>query len=151
MNEEEAITRATESAGEPETGEASPAATRRRVWRNLVVLSVAATALAFVNWGTDVGFSAAIGCALGMLNYRWMHASLSNIIAVSGGEPPAKLQLAKFFLRWLVIAGVLFFASRVARLSVVAVVCGLFVLPLTVMVETFFQVAYLNGKRRAAK
>lgn len=149
MNEE--VNQATEPDGEPETGEASPAATRRRVWRNLVVLSVAATALAFVNWGTDVGFSAAIGCALGMLNYRWMHASLSNIIAVSGGEPPAKLQLAKFFLRWLVIAGVLFFASRVARLSVVAVVCGLFVLPLTVMVETFFQVAYLNGKRRAAK
>lgn len=151
MNEEEAVTQVTESAGEPETGEASPAETRRRVWRNLVVLSVAATALAFVNWGSDIGLSAAIGCALGMLNYRWMQSSLGNLIAVSGGEPPSKLQLAKFFLRWLVIAGVLFLASRVARLSVVAVVCGLFVLPLTVMVETFFQVAYLNGRRRAAK
>lgn len=148
---EDDLNRTAEAGGEPETGEASPAETRRRVGRNLVVLSVAATALAFVNWGSDIGLSAAIGCALGMLNYRWMQSSLSNLIAVSGGEPPAKLQLAKFFLRWLVIAGALFLASRVARLSVVAVVCGLFVLPLTVMVETLFQVAYLNGGRRAAK
>jgi hypothetical protein len=135
---------------EEERAEASPAATERRLWRNLLLMSVLVTVGVFWRWGSDIAVSVSLGCALGILNYRWMHSSLRGIVAASGGEPPSRFQLAKFFLRWLVVGGVLFFASRVAQLSVVAVVCGLFVLPLTVVVETFFQVAYLPG-RRAAK
>lgn len=47
-----------------------------------------------------------------------------------------------FFLRWMVIGVVVWLSIQVASGLVVAIVCGLFALPLAVVVEALVQVWY---------
>jgi hypothetical protein len=55
--------------------------------------------------------------------------------------------MAKFFLRWIVIGVFIWLSAQVASGLVVAIVCGLFALPLAVVVEALVQLWYgLNGK-----
>ncbi len=138
------------SASEPpcEPSYLSPEATERRVRRLTLVIAGFLVVGAGLGWGAAVGAGVAIGGGLAYLNFVWMRASLQSIVAAAtAGETsisrrPSRLGMAKFFLRWMVIGVVIWLSMQVASGLVVAIVCGLFALPLAVVVEALVQVWY---------
>ncbi len=131
----------------------SPEATERRVRRLTLVITCGMAVGAGLVWDGTVGAGVAIGGGLAYLNFVWMRASLQSIVAAAtAGETgpfrrPSRLEMAKFFLRWMVIGVVIWLSIQVASVLVVAIVCGLFALPLAVVVEALVQVWHgLNGE-----
>ncbi|MFQ3580474.1 MAG: ATP synthase subunit I [Chloracidobacterium sp.] len=136
-----------ESTPEPallDTSPVSPLATERRVrWLTCVIAAGLALA-AGMWWRWGVGVGVALGGALAYLNFLWMQASLRSIVAAttSIGGKPSRWQMGKFFLRWIVIGVVIWLSIQVAFVPPVAIVCGLFALPLAVIAEALVQVRY---------
>ncbi len=138
------------SASEPPCKSAflSPEATERRVRRLTLVIAGFLAVGAGLGWGAAVGAGVAIGGGLAYLNFVWMRASLQSILAAAAAssadhpQRPSRLQMAKFFLRWMVIGVVIWLSIQVASALVVAIVCGLFALPLAVVVEALVHVWY---------
>jgi hypothetical protein len=142
-SETDALAASSEDAASP----VGPTAVERRLRRSLPAVSAALIALAGVRGGGRLAVAVALGAALAHVNYFWLRASLKNLLATVKGRP-SRAQMSKFFLRWIVIAGTLVFAAQVADLSAIAIVCGLFALPLAVLVEPFFQIYYaVVGKK----
>jgi len=137
------------SASEPpdEPSYLSPEATERRVRHLTLIITCAMAVGAGLVWEAGVGAGVAVGGGLAYLNFVWMRASLQSIVATAAGDAsparrPSRLQMAKFFLRWMVIGVVIWLSIQVASGLVVAIVCGLFALPLAVVVEALVQVWY---------
>lgn len=131
----------------------SPEATERRVRRLTLVIACGLAIGSSLIWEVRVGLGVAIGGGLAYLNLVWMRASLQAIVAASvagqngGRRRPSRVQMAKFFMRWVVIGTVVWLAVQVASGLVVAIVCGLFALPLAVVGEALVQVWYgWNGE-----
>ena len=126
----------------------SPEATERRVRRLTLIITCGMAAGAGLVWEAGVGAGVAIGGGLAYLNFVWMRASLQSILAAAAAssadhpQRPSRLQMAKFFLRWVVIGAVILLSTQVASALVVAIVCGLFALPLAVVMEALVQVWY---------
>ncbi len=115
---------------------------------------VIAAGMALAAWaGRDwaAGGGVAAGGALAYLNFMWMRASLRALVATTtaAGGRPARLQMAKFFLRWVAIGAAIWLAAQLASTMAVAIVCGLFALPLAVAVEAFVQ-AWHGARRPSA-
>jgi hypothetical protein len=138
------------SASEPpdEPSYLSPEATERRVRHLTLIITCAMAVGAGLVWEAGVGAGVAVGGGLAYLNFVWMRASLQSIVATAAtgaagpARRPSRLQMAKFFLRWMVIGVVVWLSIQVASGLVVAIVCGLFALPLAVVVEALVQVWY---------
>jgi len=131
----------------------SPEATERRVRLLTPVIACGMAVGAVLIWEVKVGVGVAIGGGLAYLNFIWMRASLQSIVAATAGKTdssrqrPSRFQMAKFFLRWIVIGVFIWLSAQVASGLVVAIVCGLVALPLAVVVEALVQLWYgLNGK-----
>ncbi|QUW00771.1 ATP synthase subunit I [Chloracidobacterium sp. MS 40/45] len=126
----------------------SPEATERRVRRLTLVITCGMAVGAGLVWEAGVGAGVAIGGGLAYLNFVWMRASLQSIVAAAtAGDAgpsrrPSRFEMAKFFLRWIVIGAVIWLSIQVASVLVVAIVCGLFALPLAVVVEALVHVWY---------
>ncbi len=126
----------------------SPEATERRVRRMTLILTCGMAGGAGFVWEAGVGAGVAIGGGLAYLNFVWMRASLRSIVAAAtAGEDgpsrrPSRFEMARFFLRWMVIGAVIWLSIQVASVLVVAIVCGLFALPLAVVVEALVHVWY---------
>ncbi|MCS7079745.1 MAG: ATP synthase subunit I [Chloracidobacterium sp.] len=129
----------------------SPPMIERRIqWVTLAVTAGAALAVG-ARSGWSVGVGVALGGLLAHLNFLWMRASLRAIVAATtaGGGKPSRFQMAKFFLRWVILGAVIWLAMQVASVAAVAIVCGLFALPLAVVVEACVQLWY--GRPRAGR
>ncbi len=121
----------------------SPPMIERRVRRVTCVVTVGAALVGTAVCGWSVGGGVALGGGLSYLNFLWMRQSLYAMITATtagGTGRPSHLQMAKFFLRWVVIGALIWFVVQVASDMAVAVVCGLFALPLAVVAEAFVQV-----------
>lgn len=113
------------------------------------VITAGMALYALIGWDWRAGGGVALGGALAYLNFVWMRASLRAIVAATtagGDRRPSRMRMAKFFLRWVVVGAVVWLAVQVASVMAVAIVCGLFALPLAVVVEAFVQLWY--GARR---
>ncbi|HEX8090560.1 MAG TPA: ATP synthase subunit I [Blastocatellia bacterium] len=127
-----------------------PAAVERRVWRNIFIVIflaiIASAALADSRFMLGV----ALGGALALLNYKWLHSSLRGILAAGGAKAPPGTAM-KFVTRWLVIAAVAWAAHRTGYFEAVGILAGLFAPAIAVMVEaayvTFKTLAHHNGER----
>ena len=91
-----------------------------------------------------------LGGALALLNYRWLHASVRDILGVGSTKVPPGTYL-KFIVRWLVVAAVAWGANRTGHFDAVAIIAGLFAPALAVMLEagytTIKALAGRNGER----
>ncbi|MGQ9896376.1 MAG: ATP synthase subunit I [Acidobacteriota bacterium] len=132
----------------PSSSLLSPEATERRVRQLTFVIAGGAAVGASFIWGAEISTGIAVGGGLAYVNFVWMRASLQSIVtAVTAGEvessrQPSRFQMAKFFLRWVVVGVVIWLSAQVASALAVAIVCGLFALPLAVVVEALVQVWY---------
>lgn len=97
-----------------------------------VALAACASA-ALAPWRVTTGLL--LGGALALLNYHWLRASVGA--AFSGARP--KLGVARFVLRYFVVAAAIFAAHELRLASVVAALAGLSVFAVAALVEGFYQ------------
>lgn len=112
----------------------NPVAVERRVWRNIfVVIAIGLIAAAFF---ADLKFTMglALGGALALLNYKWLHSSVKDALSAgTKNAPPGTMMM--FVVRWLVIATVVYGASLTGYFEPIAMLVGLFAPALAVMME----------------
>jgi ATP synthase I chain len=129
---------------------ADPAAIERRVWRNIFIVIFLAVITAAVLADLKFMLGIALGGALALLNYKWLHASLRGILAVGSTKTPPGTTM-KFVTRWLVIAAAAWAAYQTGYFDAVAILSGLFAPALAVIMEaayvTFKTFAQRNGER----
>jgi hypothetical protein len=129
-----------------------------RIFRMTLALGAAGTLALWLWRGMGWAGGFAVGAALSALSFQWMKAAITAIAdaipaAAGSGEQPARPRggaagaIARFVLRYalIAIAGYVIFRSSV--LSLPAFFIGLFVSIAAVLVEVAYQVylAFRNG------
>lgn len=95
-------------------------------------LSVAVSAV-IGPWRVTTGLL--VGGLLALFSHRWLKNSAAAAIQLSIGGAPPRLQLAKFMLRYLVIAALVFSLHELNLLSLTAVLVGLSSFVVAIFVE----------------
>ncbi len=114
----------------------------RRIFRGMCVtlaLAVPLT-LAFAHW--QIGTGLLLGGALALLNYHWLRSSVAAAFgaAIEGAKP--NLTIARYFLRYVTIAGAIFAAHKLRIASGLAALFGLSLFGVAALVEAFMQVYF---------
>jgi hypothetical protein len=126
-----------------------PADVERRVWRNILIVIVVSVAAAALLADLRFALGLAIGGALALFNYRWLHASVRAILEI-GGEKAPPGTVMKFLFRWLVIGVAVSVLTRTGYVDAVAILTGLFAPAAAIMMEaayvTYKAIAH-NGER----
>jgi hypothetical protein len=109
-----------------------------RIGRILVVVAMLGTcaALALGGWKTGAGFL--LGSAISGLNYHWLHKLVESLGA--GGRPRYRSIVLGF--RYLILGGGAYVIVRLSKISLRAVLAGLFVLTAALFVEVIFEFVY---------
>lgn len=79
----------------------------------------------------------AAGCALALLNFKWLHVSTKAILS-SGAEKAPPGATLKFVFRWIVIGAVVYVAYDTGLVSVVAMLIALLVPGVAAMIEAAY-------------
>ncbi|MFN0110349.1 MAG: ATP synthase subunit I [Blastocatellia bacterium] len=129
-------------------GNADDAEARWRLQRNTYIFILVAMLVAFFWAGRRMMLGVAIGSALSLFNKRWlegsMRAMLNHYIARETGKVPP-YTVAKFILRYFVIAIVIGAAVFTGRVHPLGIGIGFAALVGGVMIETVYQL-YLGFK-----
>lgn len=136
--------------GEPETlpptiDDRDAFALERRLFRAMcwtVALMVAA-GLLFAPWRVTAGL--ATGGLLSLLNHRWLRvavmAAFDPRTIARRGRP--RIGIARYILRYIVIALVLYIAARLNLISIVAALLGLCSFVVALMLEGLMQIYFI--------
>jgi ATP synthase I chain len=128
----------------------APAAVERRVWRNIIGVIIIAVLLSAILADLKFTLGVALGGALALLNYKWLHSSLRAILAVGGEKTPPGTRL-KMVVRWLVVAAIAWAAHETGQFDAVAILAGLLAPALAIIVEaayvTYKTLAEGNGEQ----
>ena len=84
-----------------------------------------------------VGF--ALGAALGILNYYWLHEAVGEL-AKAGQSRVPKLLVAKFLIRYPLAFGLVIFFFKTGWLPPMAILAGLFVPVAGLLIEAIVQI-----------
>jgi len=80
----------------------------------------------------------ALGAALGILNYYWLHEAV-EVLAKAGQSRIPKLLAAKFLIRYPLAFGLVIFFFKTGWLPPMAILAGLFVPVAGVLIEALIQ------------
>lgn len=130
------------SDNSPSTDEESnaltaPEAVERRVWRNIFAVVAIAVVIAAIAADLKFMLGLVLGGGLALLNYKWLHSSLRDVLATGSQKAPPGTMI-KFVVRWLVIAAVAWAANRTGYFDAVAILAGLFAPAGAVMIEAAY-------------
>lgn len=90
------------------------------------------------------GWTWAAGFALGSLA-SWLNFSILKRVAYAVGRPRIRKRLVLFAgLRYLILGGGAYVIVRFSKISMLAVLCGLFISVAAVILEMIIQLAYGN-------
>ncbi len=102
-----------------------PVVTRDRLIRNTVWVSLGLVLLAFTWKGPRLGLSVGLGSLLGVVNLKWVSASLRAILegaAVPGGQ--VRPAAWKFILRYLLFGAIVLVALQTRWFGIIGIVIG---------------------------
>lgn len=129
----------------------TPEAVERRVWRNILAVVALAVVAAAVFADLKFMLGLILGGALALLNYKWLNASLRDVLADAAQKAPPGT-LIKFVGRWLVIAAIAWAANKTGYFDPVAIVAGLLAPAAAVAIESAYvgykTLALNKGERR---
>ena len=109
-----------------------------RIFRSMiaiVTLTVIASAMS-APWRVTAGLM--LGGALSILNYHWLRTSIEALLSVANEKQP-RVKLARFILRYFVVAAVVFTAYALQIVSLPATIIGLSAFVPALFVEAFRQ------------
>lgn len=115
-----------------------PEAVRRRVWRNLAAVGVAAVIVALAFAELRFALGVALGSALALFNFWWLQTSLRGVLAAGAGKTPSGTVL-KFVFRWIVVALAAYAAYTTGYFDPIGIVLGLTVPAAAVIVEAGYM------------
>ena len=111
-----------------------------RIFRSMAVTVAIAVVICagLAPWRVTLGVL--LGGGLSLLNYRWLHGSVSALLNVQttvGAKP--RMSLWKHALRYLVVGGLVFAAYQLHIISLPATIAGLCSFVVALFVEAFRQ------------
>jgi ABC-type dipeptide/oligopeptide/nickel transport system permease component len=109
-----------------------------RLPRWMVLCGCLALAVILLCRQFTVALGFALGTALGILNYHWLHEAV-EALALSGQSRIPKLLLAKFLVRYPLAFGLVIFFFKTGWLPPMAILAGLFVPVAGLLVEAIVQ------------
>jgi hypothetical protein len=109
-----------------------------RIQKATFALGAGGTILAFFWDGWTAGAGFALGSLISWLNYRW----IKQVAYAVGTENPPKRLAVLLGLRYLLLGGGAYVILRFSKISITAVLLGLFVSVAAVIVEIIIQLAY---------
>ena len=100
-------------------------AAENRVWRSMAIVVAIAVAVSAVlaPWRVTTGLL--LGGLLSLLNYRWLHISVAAILSVDFASRRPRASASRYFLRYLVLGGIVFAAYNLNLVSLAATIAGL--------------------------
>jgi hypothetical protein len=101
--------------------------------------AVAGTLAALLVEGPRAAGGFALGAAIAMLGYSWLHKAVVGLMN-AGRVRPTKMMLGKLLVRYPLAIGVLFVFYHENWLPIEAVVLGLFVPMAGALAESVFQI-----------
>lgn len=146
MNEGADSTRPDEPGDASPVGEA-PHKAVRRIFRGTfaaALVSVAAS-LFFAPWRVTAGL--ALGGALALFNQHWLRSSVEAVFEGASATRPPKMKVARYFLRYAVVAGVVFAAYQSGLVSLVATLAGMCAVVAGLLAEGFRQFYFAIVRR----
>jgi hypothetical protein len=131
------------------TGDAGeePRAAERRIFRGTFVAAAAAVAVsAFVApWRVTTGL--ALGGALALFNQHWLRTSVEAVFEGASAARPPRMRAARYFLRYFVVAAVVFVAFKVGLVSLTATLLGMCAVVAGLLAEGFRQLYFAIVRR----
>ena len=127
-----------------QTPELARAEARLPRWMALCGLLALAAILLCRKFGFAAGF--ALGAALGILNYYWLHEAV-EALAKAGQARVPRLLVAKFLLRYPLAFGLVLVFFKTGWLPPMAILAGLFVPVAGVLIEAAVQLEGGLGSR----
>ena len=124
-----------------------PAAMERRIFRGMcvtVALAVSLSAL-LMPWRVTTGLL--LGGLLSLLNYHWLSTSVETIFGASAPGVRPKFRVARFVLRYVVLAGTVALAYWLDAVSLAATLAGLCSFVVPALVEGFMQLYFAVVRR----
>ena len=112
----------------------------RRIYINLLWLSVAGTILATWRLGWSWGLGFMVGATASALNFRWLH-HLADSFGPDGKKPGKGLGLF-LSLRYIIFGAVAYVIVVYIKVSFLAALVGLFVAVAAVLVEILYELIY---------
>jgi hypothetical protein len=124
------------------------APTRRRLERSTYMVLAAMMITALLTGNLKVMLGIVLGGALGLINHRWLSASLGIIIpeAAHSHRVP-RWTASKFILRYLVIGSAIGLALWSGWFDLLAIVAGFCAFVGALMIETVYQVYIMVAHR----
>ncbi|MFY9554007.1 MAG: ATP synthase subunit I [Blastocatellia bacterium] len=124
----------------------APEAVERRVLRNIVAVVAITVVIAAIVADLRFMLGLVLGGALALLNYKWLHSSLRDVVTATNKKAPPGTMIM-FVVRWLIVAGVAWAANQTGYFDAVGILAGLFAPAAAVMIEAAF-VAYKTYRTR---
>lgn len=115
---------------------------RRRVLILMAAITVAGSLIGRFAVSGDFSAGVLVGGAISLLSYFWLSKSLRSMLERAARGEPTQFQAAKFFLRYVVIGGVLFVVYKSSAFPMIAILLG---------VSSFAGAIVLEGLIRAIK
>ncbi|HSE21381.1 MAG TPA: ATP synthase subunit I [Pyrinomonadaceae bacterium] len=106
-----------------------------RVFRTMLIASLLAVAISLPLAPWRVTFGILIGGALALFSHHWLKSSAAAAIQMSIGANQNRLGLTQFFLRYCVIALVVYLVAVLGIANLTAVLAGLASFVVALMVE----------------
>ena len=119
----------------------------RRIFRGTFLAALAAVAVSalFAPWRVTTGL--ALGGALALFNQHWLRSSVEAVFEGASAARPPKMKVARYFLRYAVVAGLVFFAYQLGLVSLVATLAGMCAVVAGLLAEGFRQFYFAIVRR----
>jgi len=109
-----------------------------RIGRIMIVIGSLGTGVALVARGWKWGAGFLLGAAISGLNYHWLYKLVAGL---GTGDAPRHRAVVLGF-RYLILGIGAYVILRLSRISLMAVLAGVFVLTAAVFVEVVFEIVY---------
>ena len=133
-------------------GHASPAGEApreavRRIFRDTVWAALAAVVVSafLAPWRVTAGL--ALGGALALFNQHWLRGSVEAVFEAATSARPPRVKVARYFLRYAVVAALVFFAYQSGLVSLVATLAGMCAVVAGLLAEGFRQFYFAIVRR----
>ncbi|MCA1593668.1 MAG: ATP synthase subunit I [Acidobacteria bacterium] len=123
----------------PQTVGEDPSAMERRIFRGMCIAVVLSTLLSalLAPWRVTTGLL--LGGVLSLFNHHWLRTSVAAMFGATLEGARPKFRLARYVLRYVVVAALVFIAYQLDVVSLVAVLAGMCTFVVAALVEGFRQ------------
>jgi hypothetical protein len=113
-----------------------------RIVRGMLVLAAIATLALFVRFGSAIAVGFLLGSAIAILNFQWLKrvvSALADRATTTGRQPSGKGVVARFLLRYFLIALGAYAIFKISPYSLYGLFAGLFLPVGGILIEAGYE------------